>query len=294
VGAVLRVLAAAVGVLPWRSLRLGGAALGWLAGTVLRIRRTHVLAAMRAADVSPAASAAASMYASLGTSALEFLWMASRGLPECVAIEPRSEALWSQARAAGRGVVVAGSHTGNWDLAACAMARRGELLVVTKRLSVASLDRFWQDTRARLGLRLAPPQGALAKGLAILRSGGAVAMMIDQAPGSVRHAVPTRFLGRPAWADRSPAALAALAGAPLVVAACRRNRSGGHELRVLDVRWPPPRPARAWIDDTTAAATRALDAFVRAHPGQWLWLHRRWKSLGVDPGLCASTLPSPC
>ena len=292
--ALLRLLAVAVGVLPWRSLRVCGVALGWVAGSVLRIRRPHVLEAMRVADVSRPRSAARAMYASLGTSALEFLWMASRGLPECVALEPGSEAVLDRARAEGRGVVVSASHTGNWDLAACAMARRGDFLVVTKRLRVKALDRFWQTTRARLGVLLTDPQGALAKGLATLRGGGTVAMMIDQAPSTVRHAVASTFLGRPVWADRSPAALAALAGSPLVVAACWRTPRGGHELCVLEVVWPPARPARAWIDETTASATRALDSFVRAHPGQWLWLHRRWKSLGVDPRLCASTLPSSC
>ena len=38
----LRALAILVAGLPWRALRLPGALLGWLAGSVLRIRRGHV------------------------------------------------------------------------------------------------------------------------------------------------------------------------------------------------------------------------------------------------------------
>jgi KDO2-lipid IV(A) lauroyltransferase len=122
----------------------------------------------------------------------------------------------------------------------------------------------------------------------VLRRGGAVAMMIDQVPATVRHAVGIEFLGRAALADRAPAALAASTGAPLVVVAARASGNGEHVVHVLAVIRPPPRPQRvggawdAWIAGATVASAGALDAFVRAHPSQWLWMHRRWRAAGVD------------
>jgi KDO2-lipid IV(A) lauroyltransferase len=271
-------------------VRVLGALIGLLACTVLRIRRAHVEGAMRDARVVRPALQARRMYAALGASAIEFLWMAARGAKalEHVAIEPQSQQRWEAALGRGRGVVVAASHTGNWDLAACAMAREGELLVVTKRLSVRWIDRFWQRTRAALGVRLTDATGALERSREVLRRGGAVAMMIDQVPASARHAVPVEFLGRRAFADRAAATLAARVGAPLVVAASRRDERGRHWLHVLDVLLPPPRPSRAWIDQATRLATHELDRFVRAHPSQWLWMHRRWK-----PMLAPACRPTP-
>lgn len=271
-------------------VRALGVLLGLLAGSVLRIRRAHVEGAMRAAGVDHPARQARGMYASLGTSVFEFLWMAMRGprAVEHAAIEDESRARWAEALGQGRGVVVAASHTGNWDLAACAMARQGELLVVTKHLSVRWLDRFWQRTRAALGVRLADAAGAIGRSREVLRSGGAVAMMIDQVPASPRHGVTVEFLGRPALADRAPAALAAACRSPLVVAASRRGPQGQHWLHVLAVLTPPARPSRAWIDEATRTATRELDRFVRAYPTQWLWMHRRWK-----PMLAPACSPTP-
>jgi KDO2-lipid IV(A) lauroyltransferase len=270
--------------------RVLGALLGLLAGSMLRIRRAHVEDAMRMAGVEAPSSKARGMYASLGMSILEFLWMAVHGprVLEHVAIEDESRRAWDAAKAGGRGIVVAASHTGNWDLAACAMARQGELLVVTKHLSVAWLDRFWQRTRAALGVRLADASGALARSREVLRRRGAVAMMIDQVPDSSRHAVMVEFLGRAAFADRAPAALAAANRAPLVVAASRRDAQGLHWLHVLAVLSPPERPSRAWIEEATRRATRELDRFVRAYPTQWLWMHRRWK-----PMLAPACSPTP-
>lgn len=294
---LLRVLAAVVGVLPWRALAALGALLGWVAGDVLRIRRNHVEDGMRVALVHDPAREASAMYASLGASAMEFLWLSSRGeqATRHVAVEHESRARWRSALSVGRGVVIAASHTGNWDLAACAIARDVELLVVTKRLSVQPLDRFWQSTRARRGVALAEARGAIAHAGGVLRRGGAVAMMIDQVPVSPRHAVEIAFLGRPALADRAPAALAAARRAPLVVAASQRDSTGEHVLHVLDVLVPPDRPGRAWIEQATVSAARALERFVRAHPDQWLWLHRRWRmpSAPLDRGPRPSTLAAP-
>jgi KDO2-lipid IV(A) lauroyltransferase len=278
-------------------VRAAGWFLGWLAGSVLRIRRAHVEDAMRAAGIADPARHARGMYRELGTSAAEFLWLAVRGARSLqrVRIDEESHARWMGALARGGGVVVAASHTGNWDLAACAIARDVPLLVVTKRLHVRWLDRLWQGTRAAQGVMLAGARGALQRARAVLGRGGAVAMMIDQVPVRSSHAVDVDFLGRPALVDRAPAALAASARAPLVVAAARRGRGGEQVLHVLDVLVPPPRPGPAWVDAATRAATRALDTFVRAHPTQWLWLHRRWNRLDRPrgPGMLALPCTTP-
>jgi lauroyl/myristoyl acyltransferase len=120
---------------------------------------------MRAAGIDTPEREARAFYTELGVSAIEFLALALRG-PRAlshVEIAERSRTRWRDALAANRGVVVAASHTGNWDLAACAVAREVELLVVTKHLSVRWLDRFWQSTRAALGVRLADAAGAMAR-----------------------------------------------------------------------------------------------------------------------------------
>jgi KDO2-lipid IV(A) lauroyltransferase len=235
---------------------------------------------MRAAGLERPATAARAMYRSLGVSALEFLWMAANGRAALrhVAVDAASLAPWREALGRGRGVVIAGSHTGNWDLAACAVAQQVELLVVTKRLSVQSIDRFWQSTRAGRGVALVTSEGCMARARRMLARGGAVVMMIDQVPPSRHGAVEAPFLGRRAFMDRAPAALAARSGSPLVVAASHRDDGGEHLLHVLGLFDPPAAGKRAWVEEATVASARLLERFVLDHPSQWLWLHRRWRS----------------
>lgn len=295
IGLLARVVVTLVGLLPFRALRAFGAAIGFLAGDVLRIRRRHVVSAMARAGVDRPGAAASAMYRRLGASLLELLWLSSprrAGAPAEVHVEGRER--FDAALATGHGVVVATAHTGNWDLVACACAGLVPLSVVTRRLSARGLDALWQDTRARRGVDLLPaPDGnVLAKARARLADGRAVAVLIDQDPERSRGVVFAPFLGEEAAHDTLPAVLAARAGAPLVLALGARGDDGTHRVTIAAVHTPPPRAGRAWIEETTRALAVALDAHVRRSPADWLWMHRRWKTRPASAAGPAARLTS--
>ncbi len=275
----LGILARIVACFPFRWLRALGVPLAWLCGSVLRVRRSHVEAALRRGGCG-GARVARRFYRSLGASVMELLWLSRRpteALAEVSCLDPASRVALDAALAQGRGAVLAASHTGNWELAACAMARSLDLLVVAKPIREAGFDRFMRRARTAHGLRLAPPDGALVPARDTLARGGCVAMLIDQVPEIEGHGTPVEFLGARALADRAPAALSACTGAPLVVVAFRRDERGRHVTHVLRVLAPPSRARRAWTVQATREASAALEGFVRAYPSEWLWLHRRWR-----------------
>ncbi len=284
----MRALAWLVARLPWSWMRRLGAALGFLAGSVLRIRRRHVEASLRAAGIA-AERVAGGVYASLGAGVFELLWLAGRPPQALAAHFTMSEeggAALARAGSLGRGVVVATAHTGNWDLTACAAARwlAGELpapmplTVVTKRLSWKALDRYWQRLRAERGVALVDAQGAAAAVRDALRAGGVVGLLVDQAPERASGVVTLPFLTRPARHDLAPVLLAARARATILVMAGWRTPEGHHRLELLETIAPADlRGGRRATEKATARIAAAVERFVREHPEQWLWLHRRWK-----------------
>jgi KDO2-lipid IV(A) lauroyltransferase len=278
IGVVLSVAAALVGCFAFEDLRVLGAALAWLAGGVLRIRRGQVEGAMGRA-LGPAAPADR-MYASLATGVMELLWLAGgprRDLSRVTAFEPGAEVRIREALAAGRGAVFAASHTGNWELAACALAETVPLSVLVKRVSMGAFDRFMWGVRNRYGVGLLEGEGALRTARREVEKRRAVAVLIDQVPPREEHGDWLAFLGADALTDRAAAALAASTGAPLIVTAQRRREDGRHVLQVLRVMWPPTRGRGEWAREATRTATDELAAFVTRYPDQWLWMHRRWK-----------------
>jgi KDO2-lipid IV(A) lauroyltransferase len=274
---------------PPARLRLGRA-LGFVAGSVLRIRRALVEAAMDRAGVASPAAMAPRMYAALGMGLAELLWLAAapeRDVDAAVAgVELDAGALAALDGALARGpVVLLASHTGNWELAAAAaarlLARRGRrLVVVAKPMRVRGVDMFVARVRARLGVRTLAPRGAIQGALRALASGEVVVTPIDQVPERAGHGLAVRFLRQEALADRAPATIAWRARATALVVAAHRSGAGRLRVEVLATA-PPPHgaaPGRAWIDATTRSATAALEAFVQRAPEAWMWLHRRWRA----------------
>lgn len=289
-----------VAKLPYSTLRPLGAVLGFVAGSVLRIRRRHVEAAIARADIPAAASTYAArasasrvargMYASLGAGLFELLWLAGQGaeaLDGRFEVTPACAEALRRATSGGRGVVVATAHTGNWDLSACAAARwltslhgigrRSPLHVVTKRLSWRSLDRLWQRLRAERGVTLVGAEGAARSVREALGRGAVVAMMVDQAPTREGSVLSFPFLGEVARHDLGPVLLAARSRASIIIVFGSRGPDGRHLLELGGVIDPGALRAQGGVLAASRTIAASLERFVRARPEQWLWLHRRWK-----------------
>jgi KDO2-lipid IV(A) lauroyltransferase len=269
----------------WRALAAPGRALGWLVGSVFAVRRKHVLRSLRAAGISPCERIADGMYALLGRGLLELVWVALHPKSPLSELVQLDTSVLRQVQRRGRGAVLATAHTGNWDLVACAVAAELPLVVITKRLSISWLDRAWQGLRSRRGIQLVQAGHAARRAVRALRRGLPVAMLIDQAPERTRATAVCEFLGRPAQVDLAPALVAMRARVPVVVVWPRRRPDGIHVAEVVALLEPPPRPSRDWAQQASCRMTELLDHFVRKHPEQWLWMHRRWKGIGAQP-LC--------
>lgn len=233
---------------------------------------------MRRAGIANPVEAASAMYRQLGRSLFELLGLAWR--PRALLRARIDDSVLT--RAGDRGAVIATAHTGNWDVVACAVARRMPLTVVTKRLSMGMLDRLWQRTRRAQGVRLSLVGKAARDVASALARGELVAMLVDQAPERVRGVVRVSFLGADALVDLAPAFCALRARVPLVAAFPMRLPDGSLSVHVAGVLAPPKVPTRRWAEQAMTQVTWWLESFVRQNPEQWLWMHRRWKGTEAE------------
>jgi KDO2-lipid IV(A) lauroyltransferase len=234
-----------------------------------------VIAAMERAGVAQPRAVADAMYHSLGWGVFELLWISLRSPTkpaELVEVGPEVRSVLGRG-----GAVLATAHTGNWDLVACGVAAVTPLTVVTKHLSVGWLDAFWQSLRARRGVHLVSRGQVTRAARDALAARQAVALIIDQAPERTRAVVTAPFLNELAEIDLAPALIAMRARVPLLLVVAERTPRGTHRARLLDSIEPPARPSRKWAEAAMQRVTAELEEHVKAHPEQWLWMHRRWK-----------------
>ena len=179
----------------------------------------------------------------------------------------------------GRGAVLVTGHYGNWELTGHLLALYGfEVLAIMRPLDNVYLNRYLVRTRGSAGLELLDKKGASESAEAALRRGAALGFIADQNAG--HKGLFVDFFGRKASTYKSIGLLAMAAEVPIIVGCARRTGDRLHyELcveRIIRPReWAGRDDPLTWI---TQEYTAAIERFVRRDPGQYLWMHRRWKT----------------
>lgn len=185
------------------------------------------------------------------------------------------------ARAEGRGVLLLVLHLGNVEklMAACSLAGM-QANVIAKRFKNAFFDDLIYGTRRSFGTRFIDPHGARTAFdiLHALRRNDYVAFVLDQHMRS-QFGVATTFFGHPTTTAYGLALFALKSRAPVVAVYCHRDATGRLHVCFSEVIEPVNDPDRdAAVAATTQRYNDVMEAIIRRHPEQWMWMHNRWKS----------------
>jgi KDO2-lipid IV(A) lauroyltransferase len=181
---------------------------------------------------------------------------------------------FEEAKRRGKGVLFATGHLGNWELSAYAHALMAEpMSIVIRPLDNPMLDAMSEEYRGLSGNRILGRKDFLRPVLKALTNNEAVGILVDQNTTADRG-VFVDFFGVKACVDSGFAKLAAHSGATVIPGfALWSDREAKYVLKFYE---PVAITGEAQAD--TQAIQRALEAAIRQHPDQWLWIHRRWKT----------------
>jgi KDO2-lipid IV(A) lauroyltransferase len=270
---------------PERSSDLGG----WIARVLGPLVPAHRTAMANLRAVYPEKSEAeirgiaGSAWANLGRTGAEYAHLGTlldydperpeAGRTEVVGIEH-----FLALRDDGKPGLIFSAHLGNWELPAICAARFGlEATAVFRPPNDPGVARIVHEVRSGTmgGLAASAGQGAAFAMTGVIERGGHLGQLIDQ---HFTRGVPVDFMGRPAFANPLLAKLARHYDCP--VHGVRVIRLSRHRFRLeltppLDL----PRDADGLINVAGAvqAMQRVVEGWVREHPEQWLWMHRRWR-----------------
>jgi KDO2-lipid IV(A) lauroyltransferase len=183
-----------------------------------------------------------------------------------------------------RAGLIFSAHLGNWELPAICAARYGlDATAVFRAPNDPGIARVVHEIRSEtMGGLEAARQGAAFAMQGVLERGGHLGMLIDQ---HFTRGVIVTFMNRPALVNPILGKFARRFDCP--VHGVRVIRLPDHRFRLeLTPAVDLPRAADGQIDVQGAmqAMTSVVEGWVREHPEQWLWMHRRWRvTLSQDP-----------
>jgi Kdo2-lipid IVA lauroyltransferase/acyltransferase len=181
---------------------------------------------------------------------------------------------FAQAIEAGRGVLFATAHLGNWELSAYTHAlMTGPMQVLVRPLDNPYIDALVERRRAASGNQVVCKKDFARTLLKALRDNQAVGILIDQ-NASPENGVFVDFFGTAACAGSGFTRLAAHSGAAVIPGFALWEEK---ERRYV-LRFYPPVPMTGDAQTDTQALHSQLESVIRAYPDQWLWIHRRWKT----------------
>ncbi len=175
------------------------------------------------------------------------------------------------ALAEGRPAILATGHFGNYDAARAALIARGYPLGALYRpMSNPWFNEHYVAAIGRIGTPLFKQgRNGFGQMLRHLKAGGMLGILPDQ---SMRSGAKLKFFGKEALTALSTAEMALKYKADLIPTYAIRQPDGLTFRIIVDAPIAHTTP-----EAMSQALNDNLETLIRDYPGQWLWVHRRWK-----------------
>jgi Kdo2-lipid IVA lauroyltransferase/acyltransferase len=178
----------------------------------------------------------------------------------------------------GNGIIFISGHFGNWEMLAYAGAIHLHIpmLIIVKPQSNKYIDKHFNMIRTSRLNQVVPADNAALKIFKSLKQGGVVALLADQS-ATVDKDIYVDFFGRAAATYEAPAELALRFKVPIAAGFAVRQEDGTYIIKSQEIVHDDLEYNPDGVLELTKRHVQALENIIRQYPGQWAWMHRRWK-----------------
>jgi KDO2-lipid IV(A) lauroyltransferase len=191
-----------------------------------------------------------------------------------------------EAQEAGRGIVFAVSHVGNWEIAGVIARDLGlDLMAVAEDLPNPLITNWFLDVRSQFGIDvvLTNDPARRSKMIRRLKEGGALALLADR--DVTGTGVTVEFFGEETTMPAGPIALAELTDSVVLPVVVFFKDGPGYRIEVGDpVEIPEGGTRSERVKLGTQRVADALEDQIRQQPSQWHLFQPNWASdVGARP-----------
>lgn len=181
----------------------------------------------------------------------------------------------------GNGVILVSAHFGNFPLMLAKLSLEGYRVgAIMRSMRDARVERIFTEKRRRLRIKTIysqPRAACVSETIEALRKNEIVFIPIDQNFGT--GGVFVEFFGRKAATATGPVVLAQRTKAAVLPCFIIREPGDTHDIvfeEPLQIAYADP--GQQTVQENVQRLTSVIEQYVRSHPEQWGWIHRRWKT----------------
>lgn len=183
-----------------------------------------------------------------------------------------------QAIAKGKGVIFIGGHCGAFEFIATELSFQGfKPLLIGSPMKDERLTNLLWEARNKLGASTIERGKETVRLIKTLKSGGTFGILIDQ--DTKVKSVFVNFFGMPCATPIGATLLALKTGAAVIPIFFHLRDDGMQEVNFLpEVELVTTGNQENDLLINTQKFNDIIEAEIRKHPAQWLWMHERWKT----------------
>jgi Kdo2-lipid IVA lauroyltransferase/acyltransferase len=181
----------------------------------------------------------------------------------------------------GQKLVLYTGHLGAWELTSFGFSLLGhKFTFLTRRIDNPRIEEMVDHVRTKFGNTTIDKLSAARSMLKILRSGESSLGLLPDLNTLDDEAIFVDFFGIPAATTFIVAKLALRTQTPIVPVFSPWDAEIGKYLLIVEPLIPVESTGdeEADVRRVTMEITRRLENQIRQYPGQWLWIHKRWKT----------------
>jgi len=178
------------------------------------------------------------------------------------------------------GLILFTAHLGAWELTSFGPSLFGHSFsFLVRRIDNPKIEQLVDRTRMRFGNETIDKLSAARSMLKLLRSNGVLGLLPDLNTLD-SEAIFVDFFGVPAATNFIMAKLALRTKSPIIPIFAPWNEEKGKYLIIVGppVSFEPTGNEEEDVRALTTTLSRVIENQIRRYPGQWLWIHKRWKT----------------
>jgi KDO2-lipid IV(A) lauroyltransferase len=190
----------------------------------------------------------------------------------------KNEEIVKKVQDEGRPIVFITSHYGAWELGGSLLSALIEpVMIVYKNMNNPYFQDYLLSSRKKFRMKYVERKGATRGILKQLKSGGAIALLIDTNVNK-KEAITVDFLGKPVSQIKTTAYFARKFNAAIIPLLIHTKDDENYTITFYDEIIPPKTDdEKQDIATSVKMQTDWLSKEILKEPAPWFWLHRRFK-----------------